>query len=73
MWFHPRKGSQIHLNAEPGEDARKILLPKFEERGIEFGPRRTHEIKANIAARDLQESNDLIKELILACDQYSRT
>jgi hypothetical protein len=73
MWFHPRKGKQIHLNAEPGEDARKILLPKFEERGIEFGLRRTHEIKANIVASDLEESNDLVKELILACDQYSRT
>ena len=73
MWFHPRKGKQIFLNAEPGEDARKILLPKFEERGMEFELRRTHEIKANISARDIEESNDLIKELILACDQYSRT
>lgn len=73
MWFHPRKGSQIHFNAEPGEDARKILLPKFGERNIDFGLRRTHEIKANISARDLQESKDLIQELILACDQYSRS
>ncbi len=40
---------------------------------MEFELRRTHEIKANIAGRDLEESNDLVKELILACEQYSRT
>ena len=73
FWFHPaRRGAQIHFNAKPGEEARKLLIPKLEEMGVEAHPRRSDEIRASLTAKDFEESKNAIRELITICEQNSR-
>jgi len=71
-WFHPRKGSQIHIHAKPGEEARKMLIPKLQEKGIESTTRRSDEMTASLTLRDFEESKDILKELIGVCEKNSQ-
>jgi hypothetical protein len=71
-WFHPRRGAQIHIHAKPGEEARKALIPKLQEKGVESSARRSDQMSASLTEKDFEESKEILKELILACEQNSQ-
>jgi len=72
-WFHPRKGSHIHLHISPGAEAREAIMKKFEDQGIECGPHRSDAImKIILTLREVEANEALIREVLSVAEQRSR-
>jgi hypothetical protein len=71
-WFHPRKGSHLHLTIWVGPNKRKGFLKKLETKGIDCGPRDSESMGIRVTDQELATNKRLIQEVITAAEEASR-
>jgi len=72
-WFHPRKGSYIHIHLAIGAEGRDETMRRLEDQGIECGPHRSAAImKLIVTAKQYEAAENLIREALFTAEQQSR-
>lgn len=71
-WFHPRKGESLHIHAQPGEDARQLLIAKLEEQSIRCGPLRSNALMMVLTLNEFNVNKELIAEVVSKSELYCR-
>ena len=63
-WFHPRKGSHIHMEIRVDPDDRDNIIKKLEEQSIECNKSfRLENLKIILTTKEFEETKDLLKEI----------
>lgn len=70
-WFHPRKGSHIHIHLRLGVENVEVVLKKFEEKGIESGIHKKDVIILIFNQKEFEDNKDYIKEILLIGETQS--
>jgi hypothetical protein len=71
-WFHPRKTTpHCNMHIKIGAEQRVEAIRRLEEAGIEAGNHSRSSIRLHLKAKDFQEHNDLIAEIIRGAEELS--
>ena len=73
LWCHPRKGPRIYFEIRVGEE-RENLATKFDEQGIQCNRDTNPEIiKIVLTMKELEENQELIREVIKLAENHSHS
>jgi len=71
-WFHPRRAaSHCNLHIKVGAEKRQQIIERLEEAGLEATNSRRSEISLGLRVKDVEEHNDLIREVLSIAEQWS--
>lgn len=63
-WFHPRKGSHIHMEIRVEPDDRDNIIKKLEEQSVECNKSiRLENLKIILTTKEFEETKELLKEI----------
>ena len=73
LWFNPRKISpRCHIVLRLDEEVRDKIAERFDEVGVFAGSQGKY-MKLRINQKELDEHEELVRELLKACEEYSRS
>ncbi len=71
-WFRPGKAAaQCHLRIKVGAEKRQEILDRLEEASIEASNHHRHSIRLGLSVKDIQDHQDLIRDVLVAAEEFS--